>query len=83
MCINMHDGSNINNTSFEQFDLDIKYKLAINIKNSLNNYISWGWPHMVYLIWLVHPKDYDIGKRPRILLSNYLLFEQGSRIDLL
>jgi hypothetical protein len=38
---------------------------------------------MVYLIWLVHPKDYDIGKRPRILLSNYLLFEQGSRIDLL
>jgi hypothetical protein len=22
MCINMHDGSNINNTSFEQFDLD-------------------------------------------------------------
>ncbi len=22
MCINMHDGSNINNKSFEQFDLD-------------------------------------------------------------
>jgi hypothetical protein len=22
MCINMHDGSNVNNTSFEQFDLE-------------------------------------------------------------
>jgi hypothetical protein len=31
---------------------------------------------MVYLIWVVHPKDYDIGKRPRIqyVLSNYFYF---------
>jgi len=31
---------------------------------------------MVYLIWLIHPKIYKIGKRPKIqiLLSTYFYY---------
>jgi hypothetical protein len=30
------------------------------------NNIDWGWVYMIYLIWLVHPNIYNIGKRLKI-----------------
>ncbi len=51
-------------------DQDVKrsrYKLVINKYNSLNKNIDYGWPYVVYLIWLVHPKIDNIGKRIKFL----------------
>jgi hypothetical protein len=57
---------------------NIIYKLIINKLNNLNNNIDWGWPYMVYLIWLAPPKLITLVKglnsKIQNLFSTYFYF---------
>jgi len=69
--IYMDDGSNTKHITWKVwFEKYIKYKFAKKEKNSNNN-INWGWPYMVYLIWLIHLKFYNIGKRSKIQIFKF------------